>query len=502
MAIPNLHPVANTNQTPCLDLVPASQLVVDPICSWRSEGNPNLEFKVTSDGENIRYSVYDHHPNIRHYWPSSPSSSAVFTSVFTRCVWKSNGEVIESRLFRNRFAAVLVSFTAEKKIIGVKEWMDAYMEKFLIGNNPIVSAINDDNSLEFEEETRETPRSRPYDPEAEEGITRWRKAPQAEQAGITEETVKVWPGLRDWEKGKMLEVPSRLASCASSSLSDDENVDTVIEKIQDYALGLEIVENKEMITIYRQSPLSYFMPGYLLSKITASEVERWIGEQFYRKEGENKQRFEYTNFVSAKRTVFSFANGMRGENRIKSDSALDAWHVEMKRVAAWSLQFPVGISNFFAGIFLARAQDPTMVDKQAMERLVQGVPLFDAERNKIADDFAAELAACSTINFYIACDRSISQFEVNGRARVLYVYGTSEDRQPKYAVEDICESIRTMAEVEGRKIPVEEKISTVRKIGQVCLPLLEGIKSVSHFFVRGIGMIWQLFWNRLKPKSN
>ena len=68
---------------------------------------------------------------------------------------------------------------------------------------------------------------------------------------------------------------------------------------------------------------------------------------------------------------------------------------------------------------------------------------------------------------------------------ILFVYRTSEDRQPKYAVEDICESIRTMAEVEGRKVPVEEKINIARKIGQVCLPLIEGAAryaSGNHFF--------------------
>lgn len=53
-----------------------------------------------------------------------------------------------------------------------------------------------------------------------------------------------------------------------------------------------------------------------------------------------------------------------------------------------------------------------------MERFVQGVPLLDPERNKIADDFAVELGACSITNFYIACDRSVSQLEINGRAWV------------------------------------------------------------------------------------
>ena len=58
MTIPNLP-----NQTPSLDLLPASQLVVEPICSWRSQNNPQLELKVF--GESIRYSAYNHHPGIK-----------------------------------------------------------------------------------------------------------------------------------------------------------------------------------------------------------------------------------------------------------------------------------------------------------------------------------------------------------------------------------------------------------------------------------------------------
>ena len=128
--------------------------------------------------------------------------------------------------------------------------------------------------------------------------------------------------------------------------------------------------------------------------------------------------FEYTNFVSAKKIGFSFGKGIQMKDEAEHSSEIEAWHIEMKRQGAWTLQFLVGISNFFSGIFSASTQNPAIVDKKAMERLVQGVPLFDAERNKTVDDFAMELRACSTINFYMACDRSASQLGINGRAWV------------------------------------------------------------------------------------
>ncbi|VHO03592.1 hypothetical protein RHT_00956 [Candidatus Rhabdochlamydia sp. T3358] len=40
------------------------------------------------------------------------------------------------------------------------------------------------------------------------------------------------------------------------------------------------------------------------------------------------------------------------------------------------------------------------------------------DRKRALDDFAAELKACSIINFYIACDRSLSRLEINGRVWV------------------------------------------------------------------------------------
>lgn len=375
------------------------------------------------------------------YWPNSVSSSTYLTSVFAQCVWKGVQGEIESRLFSDGLKAVLLSVDLNTEKIGIKKWVNNFND-FLITHNPIISVINGDNSLGFQEEARETPRSRPYDPEAEEGMMRWRRNEEGklvkfEGELVSEKTVKVWPGPRDirlikfiskqreeilfrvfdWENKKNLEVPSRLASCASSNLPRVNcNIDTVIQKIQEYIPQLENVKNEEVITIYREHPLNYFMPDYVLCRTKASEVQRWIYEQFYRKEGESKERFEYANFVSAKKIAFSFGK-KKQQNALKNVSEVEAWHVEMKRQAAWALQFPIGISNFFSGIFVASAQNPA-IDEKAMERFVQGIPLLDPERNKIVDDFAVELGACSTINFYIACDRSVSQLEINGRAWV------------------------------------------------------------------------------------
>ena len=122
-------------------------------------------------------------------------------SVFAHCVWKGSAGPIESRLFSDGSMAVLVSVIPRKKIIGIKEWTGDYLENFLIISNPVVSAVNNDNSLKFQEEIRQTPRSRSYDPEAEEGMTRWCRTPKGELVRIegepvTEETMKVWPASR------------------------------------------------------------------------------------------------------------------------------------------------------------------------------------------------------------------------------------------------------------------------------------------------------------------
>ncbi|MEK7340274.1 MAG: hypothetical protein AABZ92_06155 [Verrucomicrobiota bacterium] len=159
------------------------------------------------------------------------------------------------------------------------------------------------------------------------------------------------------------------------------------------------------------------MSNYVLSRTRAIDVQRWVYQQFYRKEGENIERFEYTNFVSAKKVVFSF--GKKGQQEeLASSPGIEAWRVEMKRQVGWALQLPIGIRDFFSGMFLASAQNPPEVDKGAMKRLVQGVPMIDEERNKTIDDFSIELGACSIIHFYIACDRSESQLEINGRVWV------------------------------------------------------------------------------------
>lgn len=443
MAIPNLNSAANnTNQVPCLDLVPANQLVVEPICSWRLI-DPLLELKVSRGNKNIQYFVYNHYSSAECYWPNSASSPTYLTSVFAHCVWKGVQGEIESRLFSDGQKAVLLSVDLNTEKIGIKKWVNNFND-FLITHNPIISAVNDDNSLEFQDEIREVPRSRPYDPEAEEGMTRWRRTPKGKLiivAGepVTEETMTVWPGPRDirlikfvegqreeilcrafnWENKENLEVRSRFAPGARPNLSGISlNVATVMQIMKKYTPEFEKVENEEEITFYREHPLSCFMPGYVLSRAEALQVQRWVYEQFYRKEGENKERFEYTNFVSAKKIVFSFGKGIQMQSQIKNSSKIATWHVEMKRQAGLVLQFPIGISNFFLGIFSASAQNPATVDEKAMERLVQGVPLLDPERNKIVDDFAIELGACSTINFYIACDRSASQLEINGRAWV------------------------------------------------------------------------------------
>lgn len=168
------------------------------MCSWRSQRTPQLELKVSSDGENIRYSAYNHHPSFKCHWSNTASSPVDFMSVFAHCVWKGSRGPIESRLFSNGSMAILVSVIPKEKVIGIKEWAGNYSEKFLITSNPVVSAVNTENSLEFREEIREIPRSRSYDPEAEEGMTRWCRTPKGalvgtEEEPVTEETMKVWP---------------------------------------------------------------------------------------------------------------------------------------------------------------------------------------------------------------------------------------------------------------------------------------------------------------------
>lgn len=438
MTIPNQP---TTNQAPCsLDLLPANQLVVEPICSWRLSA-PYLEVKVSNDGESIRYSVYNHHPGIRRYWPNSASSSIHLTSVFMHCIWQGIEGEKESRLFSDKKKAALLSVDLITKKIGVKEWTN--FNDFLITRNPINPIINEDNSLEFQEEIREIPRNRPYDLDAEEGITRWRRTEEGalilhEGEPMSEKTIKVWSGDRDirlikythksqerilcrsfnWATKENPEAPCRFAPGSEPPLPNTSaNIDTVVQCMKRYTPQLENIANEELVTFYRQHPLKYFMPDHVLSRTRAIDVQRWVYQQFYRKEGENIERFEYTNFVSVKEVIFSF--GKKGQQEELANSlGIEAWHVEMKRQAGWVLQLPIGVLDFFSGIFLASAQNPPEADKKAMKRLVQGIPMIDTERNKTIDDFAIELGACSIIHFYMAWDRSVSQLEINGRVWV------------------------------------------------------------------------------------
>lgn len=426
------------------------------MCSWRSQRTPQLELKVSSDGENIRYSAYNHHPSFKCHWSNTASSPVDFMSVFAHCVWKGSRGPIESRLFSNGSMAILVSVIPKEKVIGIKEWAGNYSEKFLITSNPVVSAVNTENSLEFREEIREIPRSRSYDPEAEEGMTRWCRTPKGalvgtEEEPVTEETMKVWPGPCDIRLIKSVNKQGEGILCRVFNRENKENLvirhrfaldtlqatpnffdinftaDAIIQTMKKYTPEFENVENGEEIVFYRKHPLSCFMPGYVLCEVEALQVQRWVCEQFYRKKGESKKCFEYMNFVNAKKIVFPFGKGIQMKDKAKCSSEIEAWHIEIKRQSAWALQFLIGINKFFSGIFLEDAQNPATVDKKAMERLVQGGSLLDPERNKIVDDFAEELGACSTINFYIACDRSASQLGINGRAWIRNFAGAGRD---------------------------------------------------------------------------
>ncbi len=57
---------------------------------------------------------------------------------------------------------------------------------------------------------------------------------------------------------------------------------------------------------------------------------------------------------------------------------------------------------------------------------------------------------------------------------ILFVYRTSEDRPPKHVVEQICKTIKAMAQAEGIETPIAET-SIIRRTAQVCLPLLTGV---------------------------
>ncbi|VHO02848.1 hypothetical protein [Candidatus Rhabdochlamydia sp. T3358] len=333
MTIPNFNPSTNhVNQTLCdLDLIPASQLAIESICSWRLQRDATLEFKIFRDDESIRYSVYNHYSSAKRYWPSSASSPTDFIPVFAHCVWKGAKGVIQSRLFSDGHMAVLLSVNPRTKKIGVKEWAGDYLSDFLITRNPVISAINDDASLDFQEEVREVPRTRFYDPEAEEGMIRYRRTPREELVAlggepVTEETAKVWPADRDvrliriaaglreeitcrsfnWRNNQNPEVFCRLAP---GSEADSQSVDAIIQCMQTYTPQLENIKNKELITFYREHPLKCFLSDCDLSTLEATHIQKWVYNRLCGKNDGNSQCFGYTNFVNAKKTAFSFGKG-------------------------------------------------------------------------------------------------------------------------------------------------------------------------------------------------
>ncbi|MGL5264112.1 MAG: hypothetical protein ACRDAI_06015 [Candidatus Rhabdochlamydia sp.] len=345
----------------------------------------------------------------------------------------------ESRLFSNNHMAVLLSVNLETEKIGIK-WTKSF-NNFLITGDPVISAINDDNSLEFQKEIRENPRNRPYDPKAEEGMTRWRRTEEGdlvmfEGKPVTEETMKVWSGNQDirlikfinglreeilcrafsWENKKNLQVRYKFAPASAKPCLP--NVDAIIQCVEKYTPEIENVKKKGEMIFYREHPLNCFMPDYDLSATEAIDIQKWVYNRLCHKNDKNGQYFGYTNFVTVKKISFSFGYGVRRQDGIKKPPEISAWHIEIKRQAGWVLKFFINIRDFFSGIFWTSTQEPSEADKKVMKNLLQGVPLLDEERNTIVNDFAIKLGASSSINFYVACDRSEFQLEINGRARI------------------------------------------------------------------------------------
>ena len=70
---------------------------------------------------------------------------------------------------------------------------------------------------------------------------------------------------------------------------------------------------------------------------------------------------------------------------------------------------------------------------------------------------------------------------------ILFVYRTSsEDRPPKYAVEQICESMKTMAEAEEIKTPMAET-NIISRTAQTCLSLLKQLGKDGDDFLSHVG---------------
>jgi hypothetical protein len=78
-------------------------------------------------------------------------------------------------------------------------------------------------------------------------------------------------------------------------------------------------------------------------------------------------------------------------------------------------------------------------------------------------------------------DNGVSFFNLAQTDTILFVYRTSENRPPKYAIEQVCEVIETRAEVEGTKALIANN-NTMRSPTEVSLPLLKkGVQMLSFF---------------------
>ncbi|VHO00653.1 hypothetical protein RHT_00122 [Candidatus Rhabdochlamydia sp. T3358] len=276
---------------------------------------------------------------------------------------------IESRLFSNGPGAVCVSVNSRAKTIGIKEWDDSALGDFLTKKNPVISAINDDSSLEFEQELRDSDRSRAYDLEAEVGITRWCRTEKGElviveEEPVTETTMSVASGnestegqdilhikrvegeaeknifrLFNGETKKTLDVPHKNPKTSDGGILPKEIGDCTFEIIN--------TNNGKQIALHKTHPLDCFMLGSDLFTAESSQVEEWVYEQFYRGPDDKRTTFEYTNFVSARKKSFSFfgkgIKGKRAEDGANMSSEVETWRVEMKISASCVWQFPVGL---------------------------------------------------------------------------------------------------------------------------------------------------------------
>ncbi|MDR2539356.1 MAG: hypothetical protein LBC45_01880 [Chlamydiales bacterium] len=143
------------------------------------------------------------------------------------------------------------------------------------------------------------------------------------------------------------------------------------------------------------------------------------------------------------------------------------------------------------------AQEQLALQAQLLERAVQKMYVdqepFDPLFERIYIPTEQELI-----------DNGVSFFNLAQTDTILFVYRTSENRPPKYAVEQMCEGIAAMAEVEGAKVPIAKK-NAVDRIREVGLKGLQSLgfflikipqltRDVSHFFALGVKILWQWFW--------